>query len=79
MREDIIKAEPFEFLGILDVEIEKRVNEHNTAKIVGIISPDKEDGYIESPPSSRAVRITARRHGGEEKILFILCLRISPG
>jgi len=70
MREDIIKAEPFEFLGILDVEIEKRVNEHITAKIVGVISPEKEDGYIESPSSGRTVRITARRHGGEEKILF---------
>ena len=59
MREDIIKAEPFEFLGILDVEIEKRVNEHSTAKIVGVISPEKEDEYIESPPSSRTVRMGA--------------------
>jgi len=59
MREIKIKTTPFEFLDILDLQLEKRVGEHVTAKIVGVISPDKENSYVEERVISRNLVITA--------------------
>jgi len=70
MRENTIKITPFEFINILDLQIEKQVNEHITARIVGTISPDNEDRYVESAASSRNMVIAAQDNNGAEKILF---------
>ena len=70
MRVTALRIEPFEFINILDFSIEKSVNEHVTARIVGIISAEKENEYVKQPASTRNVVINARNRDGEEKILF---------
>jgi len=70
MREILINTAPFEFIDILDFQLEKRVNEHVTARIAGTIHPDKESEYVEKPASSRNLVVTAKSSSGEEKILF---------
>ena len=70
MRETNIQVENFHFIDLLQVQIDKRPNEHPTACIIGRIS-DEDDAAVERSSAGQKVSITATaRDGGRERVLF---------
>ena len=70
MRELKIKTTPFEFIDLLDVRINKWVNEHGTATVIGRIPEELEDKYVEMAGSNEWFTIIAEDEYGNEKVIF---------
>ncbi|SNS15327.1 Phage late control gene D protein (GPD) [Anaerovirgula multivorans] len=69
MREANIIIEPYQFIDLLELHIQKKVNQHATVKIVGHISEELEDKYAEMTRSNEWITIKALDEE-ETNILF---------
>lgn len=75
MREYQIKVEPFDFISIKNLKIERRVNEHTKAEITMCIKDDNQEKYMRILAGETWVKITGvaeqNENGGREcNILF---------
>ena len=70
MRENIIKIKQFEYIDFLNVEITKKMGEHVTATVVGMVSEENALKYIEQHHKRQPVTFIGYDEYGKEKILF---------
>lgn len=70
MRDIKMKTDPFEFITIIEIKMNKRVNEHSTAIISGYINEQNEKDYLEMGLKDTQVKIDIMEEGGECKTLF---------
>ncbi len=70
MKDIRIIIEPFCFLNILECTINKKINEHATATVKGIISEEMEDQYVEMALQEVPVMIKVVDDGGNETVIF---------
>lgn len=71
MRAENIKVKGIEFLNILNCELQKKVNHHGTAKIVGIIKEDYEKTCLSLAAKQKYVEIIAEQLNGKSKCIFV--------
>ena len=71
MRAENIKAKGIKFLNILNCEIQKKVNHHGIAKIVGIIEEDYEETCISLAAKQEYIQIFAEQFDGKSKCIFV--------
>lgn len=75
MREYQIKVEPFEFIALKELRIERKVNEHTKAEIAMCIEDDKQEKYMGILSGETWVKIIgvgeqSGNNGGERSVLF---------
>lgn len=66
---DII-VEPFAFIEILDLKIERILNEHAKLNISGVISNDDLDNYVEIANENSYIKVSVKDDKGNIKDLF---------
>lgn len=70
MRDLQILVSPFSFIDILKLEVNKVVNEHFTAEIVGHVSAEDGDKYVQTCTASTGIHILSTDEDGNKKTLF---------
>lgn len=70
MREENIVITPYEFTNLLELSIDKKVNDHATARIVGRIPEELEDKYVEMAGNNEWISIKVKDEFNTEKVLF---------
>lgn len=70
MRDLQISTTHFEFTAIKELEINRGINDHGTARLVGYISGDNVKAYREKLMSDIWLSISAKDEGGSETIIF---------
>lgn len=71
MRELAIVIEPFELINLLELTIEKQVNEHTRAKLSGYIDEALEDTYVDMAQNNGKIYITVKDIEGNKQVIFI--------
>lgn len=70
MREQNIRIEPFQFLNIRRLQIQKAPNEHPTVFLEGTILDTETDAVVERNASNRKLIVTAVEDSGTKRVLF---------
>lgn len=71
MKANYIEVKEIKFISIKKCNIEKNVNEHGKATIVGIIENSMEDTCISYAEKQKCITIVAKEFSGKEKVIFI--------
>lgn len=70
MKEYNIKMSPLEFLTVLDLKVEKEMNQHGRLVVSGYIEDEKEEAYLEALSNSVWEKAEALSNTGEAETLF---------
>ena len=76
MRDYLIKVDPFNFITLLDCKIEKVVNKHSTAEVVGYIDESLSEEYITLCSKDTWVNISIEDEDGKKENVFCGIIRI---
>ncbi len=71
MKADYIRVKEVDFISITECKIEKKVNEHGKAKIVGIIENAMEDICISYAEKQEYLTVVAKEFSGESNVIFV--------
>lgn len=70
MRVVRILVEHFEFISYLELKGTKKINEHGSLSITGLIHPENEQEYFRLAEKESWVKVSGIAENGEERILF---------
>jgi phage baseplate assembly protein gpV len=65
-----VKINPFEFISVLYMSINQKMNEHCIVSFRGRVLEEKKDEYIDSMNSNTAIDITVKDKEGKESSIF---------
>lgn len=71
MKADYIRVKEVDFISITECKIEKKVNEHGKAKIVGIIENAMEDICISYAEKQEYLTVVAKEFSGKSNVIFV--------
>lgn len=74
MREHIVVINPFELVDLLELTIEKQVNEHTKVELSGYIEESLEDTYVDMAQKYQKIKIAVL--GADQNQQVIFCGRI---
>jgi phage baseplate assembly protein gpV len=71
-----IKIAPFRLIDLLELKIEKKINQHTRLYLTGVVSEDLKDSYVEKTKSETQVEVSILNEGNSTPLFTGIALNV---